>query len=253
MRRPFVRTLLAGIFATSLIPVSAQTPESARDRELDRLSGFWVTRFDLEPYEKTMIDALPSGTHLLTDTGTVPELALGDFGGLKLTPQALAQVEAFDPAAQRGPSEACVPPSLVYFMQAPFPMEVHTSPEMIVLKMEYYDLVRIIFLDGREHPADNPHTKSGHSVGHWEGDTLVVDTTRVAAATFMNNGFNHSDDMHVVERFRLSPDGTTLWITQVYDDPATFEGLTARYMAYTKVPEGGYVYPFDCNPGYSLN
>jgi hypothetical protein len=107
-----------------------------------------------------------------------------------------------------------------------------------------------VFLDGRAHlPATAPHSRSGHSIGRWEGDTLVVDTTHISSGTFMNNGFNHSDALHMVERFRLSPDGSTLWLTQTYDDPQVFSGLAARYMAWTRRP-GEYVYPYDCDPSY---
>jgi hypothetical protein len=116
--------------------------------------------------------------------------------------------------------------------------------------MEYFDLYRVIFMDGRGHPeGDAPHTLSGHSVGRWEGETLVVDTTHIAPGTFMNNGFDHSEDMHLTERFRVSADGSTLWATQVYDDPATFSGRAARYMAWSK-REGQHVLPYDCDPNY---
>ena len=129
-------------------------------------------------------------------------------------------------------------------------MEVYQGRDLIVLKMEYFDMYRVIFLDGRSHPpAEAPHSKSGHSIGHWDGDTLVVDTTLISAGTFMNNGFDSSEAMHLTERFRLSPDGSTLWLTQLYDDPDTFDGLAARYMAFTRKP-GEYVYPYECDPSY---
>jgi hypothetical protein len=135
-------------------------------------------------------------------------------------------------------------------MQAPFPMEIYHGSDMIVFKMEYFDLYRVIFLDGREHPpATAPHSKSGHSVGRWEGDTLVANTTHISRGTFMNNGFSHSDNIRLVERFRLSPDGSTLWLTQLYEDPEAFEGLAARYMAWTRVA-GEYVYPYECDASY---
>jgi hypothetical protein len=53
----------------------------------------------------------------------------------------------------------------------------------------------------------------------------------------------------MVEPFRSSPDGNTLWLVQTYEDPRVFEGLAARYMAWTRRP-GQYVYPYDCDPGY---
>ena len=98
-------------------------------------------------------------------------------------------------------------------------------------------------------PATAPHSRSGHSVCRWDGDTLVVDTTHLTPGTFMNNGFNHSDALHMVERFRASPDGGTLWLVQTYEDAAVFDGVAARYMAWTRGP-GEYVYPYDCDPSY---
>ena len=162
----------------------------------------------------------------------MPELPIGDFGGLKVTPRVIEEVESYDADAQRGPSEACVPPSVTYVMQAPFPMEVHATPQIIVFKMEYYDIVRIVFMDGRKHPGPMRRTRRWALGGALGRQRLVVDTTHVAPATMFNNGFNHSDGLHLVERFRVSPDGKTLWITQLYEDPAAFEGRAARYMAF---------------------
>jgi hypothetical protein len=242
-----MKTLLLAALALVATAANAQDGQA-----LKKLSGFWMAKFVDEPHGQELIDALPKGTHLLTDTFSVPELPLGDFGGLKVTQRAIDEARKFDPKDQRGRAGACVAQSLTYVMQAPFPMEVYATPQLIVFKMEYYDMVRIVFLDGRKHPGpDAPHTKAGHSIGHWEGNDLVVDTTHVASATLFNNGFNHSDDIHVVERFRVSPDGKTLWITQQYEDPAVFEGRAARYMAYSRGPDDGYVYPFDCDPGYA--
>ena len=246
------RVGLLGCLSLGVLVSIATTANAQDGQALKRLSGFWMAKFADQPHGQELIDALPKGTHLLTDTFAVPELPIGDFGGLKVTQRALDEVKAFDPKEQRGPSGACASQSMTYVMQAPFPMEVYATPQLIVFRMEYYDMVRFVFLDGRKHPgADAPHTKAGHSIGHWEGNDLVVDTTHIASATFFNNGFNHSDDIHVIERFRVSPDGQTLWITQEYEDPAVFEGRAARYMAYSRGPEDGYVYPFDCDPGYS--
>jgi hypothetical protein len=186
---------------------------------------------------------------LINDAGD-NELAPGQFAGLQLTPRALAEVEIYDPNTQLDPANACTPPTVAFYMQAPFPLEIDEGRDLIVFRMEYYDLVRVFYLDGREHPsADYPHTKSGHSVGYWDNGTLVVDTTHIAAGTFMNNGFDHSENMHIIERFRLSPDGNTLWSTQLYEDPETFAGLAARYIAFVREP-GGYNYPFECFAGY---
>jgi hypothetical protein len=57
----------------------------------------------------------------------------------------------------------------------------------------------------------------GHSIGRWEGATLVVDTTHVAASTITNNGLDHGENVHFVERFWLSADGKTLLARQEFE------------------------------------
>lgn len=243
--------LVCSLLSHVAVAGAAETPAKST-KSGKAIAGFWMPKNDREPYGQALIDKLPKGTHILIDTGPVPELPVGDFGGLKITERARNEVRNFDPAKQRSPAEACIPPSMTYVMQAPFPMEIHVASELIVIKQEYYDTVRIIFMDGRKHPAgDVPHSKTGHSIGHWEGEDLVVDTTHISSGTMLNNGFNHSDDIHVVERFRVSLDGSTLWVTQLYQDPAVFEGRAARYIAFRRGPAAGYVYPFDCDPGYA--
>jgi hypothetical protein len=213
------------------------------------LEGFWAPRIEQERSGQALVDELPAEAVLIDDTGA-GELAAGEFDGLKLTPAAIAEVRNYDFAAEFKRENTCNAPTAAFFMQAPFPFELYQSDELIVFKMEYFDLYRVIFLDGRTHPpATAPHSRSGHSIGRWEGDTLVVDTTHLTPGTFMNNGFNHSAELRMTERFRLSPDGATLWLTQLYEDPSVFEGLAARYMAFTRRP-GEFVYPYDCDPSF---
>ncbi len=213
--------------------------------------GFWTPRLEQTQARsgQALIDELPDGVGLINDTGA-GELAEGDFAGLELTPAAIAEVRSYDFAEELQRENTCNAPTAAFFMQAPFPMEVYQSDELVVFKMEYFDLVRVVHLDGRPHPpATAPHSRSGHSIGRWEGDTLVVDTTHLAPGTFMNNGFNHSEGLHMVERFRASPDGNTLWLVQTYEDARVFDGIAARYMAWTRRP-GEFVYPYDCDPSY---
>jgi hypothetical protein len=213
------------------------------------LDGFWTVKFERKPSGQALIDSLPKGAVLINDTGA-GELAAGDFAGLKLKPAAVEQVKKYDYAQELKRENTCVPPSVVFYMQAPFPMEIYQGRDLIVLKMEYFDMVRVVFLDGRPHPPDSaPHSKSGFSTGHWDGDTLVVETSHIEPGTFMNNGFSHSAHIKLSERFRLSPDGNTLWLTQVYEDPETFEGVAARYMAWTRKP-GEFVFPYECDASY---
>jgi hypothetical protein len=240
MRRRSLPAWFGGLASAAFAVVAEAQPD---------LEGFWTPRLEQARSGQALIDELPDGVVLINDTGA-GELAAGDFGGLKLTPLAIEEVRRYDFGAELKRENTCNAPTAAFLMQAPFPMEVYQSDELIVFKMEYFDLVRVVFLDGRAHPpATAPHSRVGHSVGRWEGDTLVVDTTHLTSGTFMNNGFNHSEGLHMTERFRLSADGNVLSLVQIYEDSAVFEGVAARYMAFARRP-GEYVYPYDCDPSY---
>jgi hypothetical protein len=87
----------------------------------------------------------------------------------------------------------------------------------------------------------------GDSIGHWEGDELVIDTTNFSPATITNNGLDHSENIHLVERYKLSPDGKTLMATQWFEDPEVLDNRGARFIQWKKFA-GQHVYPYDCDP-----
>ena len=190
----------------------------------------------------------------------VPALAEADLGGFwNLAFDPSGGSEASDPAV-RAEMLAKLPPNTVVIEDtgAPeYPRGVYgglvlTPAALIVFKYEYYDQVRLIWLDGRDHPpADAPHTKMGHSVGHWEGDELVIDTTHIAASTITNNGLDHSENVHMVERYKLGADGKHLLATQWFEDPEMLENNGARFIEWVK-HEGQYILPYECDPTFAL-
>jgi hypothetical protein len=114
-------------------------------------------------------------------------------------------------------------------------------------------MTRVIFTDGRKHlPADGPHTKTGDSIAHWEGDTLVVETTHLKESTITNNGLDHSRNIRVLERFRLSPDRKQLWSTQEFEDPDVLDNRGARFITWDLTP-GDHVHAYDCDPSFAEN
>lgn len=243
MKTPVLFHTLAAccLLSVAMAASAAQAPD---------LSGFWGVKFEQTPSGQALFDKLPDDAVFINDAGG-GELAEGEYGGLKLSDKALAEIRNYDFDTEFTSSYTCRPPTAAFYMQAPFPMEIDQGRDLIVLRMEYFDRVRVIYMDGRGHPGDDrPHTKEGHSIGHWEGDELVVDTTHLESGTFMNNGFNHSENLHMVERFKMSADGQTLWLTQVYEDPEVFAGKAARYMAWRRV-EGEHIYPYDCDPSFT--
>jgi hypothetical protein len=230
--------------STVLAGANAQSPPPPN------LSGFWSAGRQIPP-DAARVKALPPNTVVLADAGAI-EFPVGEFGGLRPKPAAAAAAKTWKPEHEMTVDRVCLPPSIVYAMQGPFPMEIHQASELIVMRLEYYDMVRIIFLDGRAHPPANaPHTKVGHSVGRWEGSTLVVDTTHVSASTITNNGLDHTDKVHVVERFWLGNDGKTLMMLQEFEDPDALENRGARFVGWDRGKD--FIYPYECDPSFAAN
>jgi hypothetical protein len=233
------------------VAASAQ-PVAATEKAHPDLSGFWSSSPKQHPFDAGLMAKLPPDTGIVDDSGFA-EFPQGEYGGLKPKPEALAAARKWKPEDEMTVARTCAAPSIVYAIQGPFPFEIYQTPTLIVFKYEYFDQVRLIFMDGRQHPpADAPHSKTGHSIGHWEGDELVVDTTHLSAATITNNGLNHSDQVHMVERYKLSPDHKVLMATEWFEDPQVLNNNGARFIRWDAKP-GSYVLPYDCDPTFGLN
>jgi hypothetical protein len=80
---------------------------------------------------------------------------------------------------------------------------------------------RTIYMDGRAHPKDLDPSYYGHSVGHWEGDTLVVDTVGFNEGFWYSRGMPHTDRLHMIERFTRTDYNSTKYEVTI-DDPGAF-------------------------------
>jgi hypothetical protein len=125
------------------------------------------------------------------------------------------------------PEGYCLPPGGPRMMATPYPAEIIQLPEQKRVLMIFEGATHIwreIFMDGRPHPtgdALNP-TYLGHSVGHYEGDALVVDVVGFNEATWLDYfGHPHTDQLHVVERF-TRPNKGTLHYEATIDDPGAY-------------------------------
>ncbi|MFZ1988312.1 MAG: hypothetical protein WAW96_00940 [Alphaproteobacteria bacterium] len=120
----------------------------------------------------------------------------------------------------------CAPYGLPESMNLPYPIEFLFTPGRVTIAIEVDSIVRRIYTDGRKLPEDPDPMYQGSSVGHWEGDTLVVDTVGINAATDPIVGIKgHGPDLRINEKMRLiTPD--ILEITTTLTDP---EMLTAPY------------------------
>jgi|WetSurMetagenome_2_1015567.scaffolds.fasta_scaffold124026_1 hypothetical protein len=142
-----------------------------------------------------------------------------------LTPAYSARLKAYNDAKSKGgeqdnPSANCVPPGMPEIMGQPYPIEFFFGPGQVVIQQEAYQQIRHVYTDGRAHPADPDQTYNGNSIGHWEGDALVIDTVGLTPDTplGLSYGLRHSAKMHIVERMHLT-DPDTLQVTTTIDDP----------------------------------
>jgi hypothetical protein len=127
-----------------------------------------------------------------------------------------------DPDSGPDPIERCIPPGVPRIMLQPFPWEIVHAKDRVVMIFEYQALTRQIFTDGRGHPKDLEPTYMGHSIGRYEGDTLVVDSVGFNDKTWLDPmGLPHSDALHVVERLRRI-DHDSLQVDYTIDDPKAY-------------------------------
>lgn len=113
----------------------------------------------------------------------------------------------------------CLPPGVPGAAFAPYPLQIVQRPDVVVILYEAYNIFRIIPI-GVEHGDDLDPTWLGHSVGHWDGDTLVVDVVGFNDKTVLA-GYRHTESLHVVERYRRSAYGTIEY-TASAEDPNVF-------------------------------
>jgi hypothetical protein len=126
------------------------------------------------------------------------------------------------PINSNDPRVSCLPPGVPMIYTNAFPMETIQTPGRVMMFFEYDHYVRQIFTDGRDHPKNANPTWMGDSIGRWEGDTLVVDTTGFNDKTWLDNrGHPHSDALHVVERIRRVGHNT-LTIDITVEDPKAY-------------------------------
>jgi hypothetical protein len=158
----------------------------------------------------------------------------GGRGGAKSEPQVpfqpwAAAVYNYNSAnnSKYDPEGYCLPPGGPRMMATPYPMEIIQLPEQKRIIMIFEGATHIwreIYMDGRPHPQGddlNP-TFLGHSVGRWEGETLVVDVVGFNEGTWMDYfGHPHTDMLHVIEKFSR-PNKGTLAYEATFDDPGAY-------------------------------
>ena len=161
-----------------------------------------------------------------------------------LTESAQASLDAWDPETD-DLAKQCVPAGMPEAMLMPFPIEFVDQGDIIVLNIEEWDNSRTIHLNA-DPDADVPPSRLGYSMGRWEGDTLIVETSRIDYPYFNDQGIPQSEDLEIVERFVLSENGAKLDWTATVTDPETFtEPIIMPEFHWDWIP-GQEIKPYNC-------
>lgn len=169
----------------------------------------------------------PAHRYVPNNTGGQPTFRIADLDNPNLTPLAKVGLSRVNEAVLAGkpmwsPSARCWSTGPAFFLTPVQPMFFIQTPREVWIMAQHDNDVRRIYLD-QPHSENPKPAWYGESVGHYEGDTLVVDTVAFNDRTFIDNFRTpHSDKLHTVERFRLVEGGAFLEIDEVIEDPAVF-------------------------------
>jgi hypothetical protein len=256
-----ITAAVVAIFSLATKPTAGQVRTVGRTADgKPNLSGIWqsmnTANWDLQTHAARPALATVSGP--AGPVPAAPGLALGALGGV---PGGLGVVEGNDipylPAAAakkkengenvltRDPEVKCFLPGVPRAMYLPYPFHVIQGTTKIMMIFEYAAVNRTIHLDKVEHPG--VESWMGFSVGRWDGDTLVVDTTSLQEDTWFDRAGNfHSDALHVIERFTpLTSDHLTYDVT--IEDPKVFaRPWKMSMLLYRRMERNAHLMEYKC-------
>jgi hypothetical protein len=208
------------------------------DRPLRRPSGEPNISGDWAPVQLVMANARGTGGGLLpldklaeykpgdrpavsfagARPGTGPRL----YGGTELTEA--GEKAAADFKREDNPRFRCETTSIVFDWTFDGPVNrITQNKDTIVIEYGQLGLKRTVYMNMKEHPHGVKPSRAGHSIGHWEGDTLVVDAVGFSPG-FLNTPVHNSEKLHVIERFVLDPNKMALTRSYVAEDPVYLKG-----------------------------
>jgi hypothetical protein len=173
-----------------------------------------------------------------------------------LTAAGQKAVDAYDPFKD-DPTFRCDPVAIRRVWGAPgTPLEITRDGDDVVLRHEWMDVRRVIHMNLTEHPKDGPRTSLGHSIGRFEGDTLVIETASYAEGVLNQyvempgqptRGLLHSAALTSVERLHLDKERQRLVLEVDMTDPEFFTQPFPR-ATNEYAPSSLTIEPFNCSP-----
>jgi len=215
---------LAAFFMISAHPAISQTSTYRAPRTADgkpNLNGIWQAmndaNWDIEPH------AAAAGT--VPSTGAIgatpPGMGIVEGGSIPYLPAAAAKKkDNYKNRASLDPEVKCYLPGVPRATYMPQPFQIFQSTDAVLFAYQYAGATRTIYM---KNPGPAPADSwMGWSVGHWEGETLVVDVTSLNDETWFDRAGNfHSDALHVVERYTATGPDHLLYEATI-EDPKVF-------------------------------
>src|SRR5712664_332983 len=232
-----------------VIPSAGQAQAYEAPRTADgkpNLNGIWQTlntaNWDIQGHAARAGQVVALGA-----AGAVPAgLGVVEGDEIPYLPAAAAKKkENFANRLTADPEIKCYLPGVPRATYMPYPFQIVQTPQFILMAYEFAGAARTIYMD--KAPPNPVDSWMGHSVGHWEGDTLVVDVTRLNEETWFDRAGNfHSDALHVVERYTpLSADALTYDVT--IEDPKVFSRPWKMSMPlYRRLDKNAQLMEFKC-------
>ena len=168
-----------------------------------------------------------------------------------LTAEGRVKQAGYDENSADNPQLRCLsrpPPAMILYSDLyPLEIEFDATAATVTMRSGYFDAVRTVYVDGRAHPPASERFYEGHAVGHWEGETLVVDSRNFEDYQSLQSGIPFGAQKHLVERYALTDDGRRMTVEFVLEDPEYLvEPITHRrellYAPEAPTPA------FDCDP-----
>jgi len=119
------------------------------------------------------------------------------------------------------------------------PMKIEQYDDRVVFRYEYWNTVRTIYMDGRDHPVDLTPTRLGHAIGWYDGETLVVETRGFAPNIYARlvNGLTNTTQAVTIERYTKSADGNRLELEQTVIDPFMLRRPLVKTVSWLSMPD----------------
>jgi hypothetical protein len=237
-----------GVTATSLVPgervtatvsPSRRFPESsAIGREVLKGNGD-VIRFRVAEARGTGQQSARSASSIFGTWASAPTSVRQLGQGSRSWPlTALGQESSDNYSPTMSPAAQCIPTSAPWLMAYSAATTFELADDRVLFKSDWMGAERTIFLDGRSHPPIDEAFQQGHSVGWWEDDTLVVETTNFTNIIY--GGIANGSGKRLTERFELSEDGRSMSYSFVMQDPEYIVGEVSGGHEYLYRPDLGF-------------